>query len=205
MIQVYHYTNFDRARSILTGRGLDPTYGQPCCHEHRPGRVLRGLRALVEPDPSTWRRSSVFGDYTAMLMRLIEDRLCLEVDVADDEALVVERAAIEGYMHGCSPLSLPGRLPEAFRYFRRESAEAAMWRSRVAPSYRAAWSSYLLPKVIIVAPIPAHRIRICALQPYLLDPRWDSAATRQRAAEFDIAPFPELWRQLTRSDAEDRR
>jgi hypothetical protein len=70
---VYHYTSFARAEAILTGVGLDPSRGQPCCHEHEPGRSQRGLRALVEPDPSSRRASPVFGDYTKLLMRLIED------------------------------------------------------------------------------------------------------------------------------------
>jgi hypothetical protein len=119
---VYHYTSFEKARAIVTGRGLDPDRGQPCCHEFRPGRFKRGLRALTEPDPASWRTSAVFGDYTGLLMRLIEDRLCLEIRVADDEAIVVERAAVEGYMYGVGAMSLAGRLPEKLRFFSRVSA-----------------------------------------------------------------------------------
>jgi len=193
---VYHYTSFERARVILEDRGLDPTLGQPCCHEFRPGRFRRGQRALLAPDPANWRASPVFGDYTAMLMRLIEDRLCLEVDVTDDEAIVVERATVEGYMHGIAVISLPGRLPESLRFFSRVAAEEAMWQSRVAPSCEEAWSSYLLPKVIITAPIARERTRISPAQPYLCDPRWVTKATKQRAVEFDIPPFPAIRARL---------
>lgn len=198
MITVYHYTSFDRARSILMGGGLDPTRGQPCCHEYHPGRFRRGLRALTEPDPASWRNSPVFGDYTALLMRLIDDRLCLEADVEDDEAIVVERGAIEGYMYGTQTLSLPGRLPDNLRFFRRCAAEAAMWHSRAAPSNISAWSSYLLPKVIIVAPVPAERVRICRVQPYLLDPRWSTPKTLRRAQMFEVPPFPQIWQRLAK-------
>ncbi len=196
LCKVYHYTSFERARRILTGQGLDPGLGQPCCHEFAPGHAQRGQRALTEPDPLSWRESPVFGDYTAMLMRLIEDRLCLEVLVADDEAVVVERAAVEGYMHGLAGFGARGRLPDAFRFFARVSAEAAMWQSRVPPSHQAVWSAYLLPKVIITEPIAPDRIRVAAGQPYLFDPRWVTDATRARAASFDIEPFPQLRRRL---------
>jgi hypothetical protein len=195
--RVYHYTSFARARNILEVDGLDPRRGQPCCYEFRPGRFRRGLRALVEPDPACWRASPVFGDYTRLLMRLIEDRLCLEVVVTDAEAVVVERAAVEGYMYGLDVMSLPGRLPEQLRFFSRTSAEASMWRSRVPPSQREIWSTYLLPKVIITAPIARDHIRLSPEQPYLLDPRWATEATRQRAAAFQIPPFPEIWERLT--------
>ena len=129
-------------------------------------------------------------------MRLIEDRLCLEVDVADDEAVVVERAAVEGYMHGPGIIGLPGRLPEDLHFFSRASAEEAMWNSRMPPSLRESWSKYLLPKVIITAPVPKERIRLAPEQPYLLDPRWVTDQTRERAARFDIPPFPEIWHRL---------
>lgn len=197
LTKVYHYTSFSLARVILKDEGLDPNLGQPCCHEFRPGRVRRGLRALVEPDPACWRASPVFGDYTGLLMRLIEDRLCLEVLVADGEAVVVERAAVEGYMYGLGVMGLAGRLPERLRFFSRVSAEEAMWRSRVAPSHRETWSTYLLPKVIIAAPIARERIRVSPEQPYLLDPRWATETTRQRAGAFEIPPFPEIWERLS--------
>jgi hypothetical protein len=194
--KVYHYTSFSRAHAILKGVGLDPNMGQPCCHEFRPGRFQRGLRALVEPDPASWRASPVFGDYISLLMRLIEDRLCLEVAVTDDEAVVVERAAVEGYMYGLGSIALPGRLPADFRFFSRVSSEEAMWQSRVPPSRHERWAAYLLPKVIITSPIAPARILISREQPYLLDPRWVTETTRRRASEFDIPPFPEIWERL---------
>ena len=130
-------------------------------------------------------------------MRLIEDRLCLEVSVTDTEAVVVERAAVEGYMYGLAVMGLPGQLPEDLRFFSRVSAEEAMWRSQVPPSCRESWARFLLPKVIITAPISRERIRPAPEQPYLLDARWASETTHQRAIAFDIAPFPEIWRRLT--------
>jgi hypothetical protein len=197
MTPVFHYTSFNNARTILTRDGINPALGQPICFEFRPGQQIRGIRALVEPDPPSWRTSPAFGDYMALLMRLIVDRLCLEILVADDEAIFVERATIEAYMHGVGALGVAARLPPTLRYFRRESAESAMWDSRVLPSNRAAWATYLLPKAIITATIPPSRIRICPDQPYLLDPRWDNATTRTRASQFEIAPFPEIWQMIS--------
>lgn len=193
--RVYHYTTFPRTRAILlAGRGLDPRLGQWYCHEYPPGRARRGIRALVEADPPTWRRSPVFGDYTAMLMGLVEDRLCLEVDVADGEADVVERATVEGYMHALNVFGLPGEIPDRFRFFSRRSAEEALWASRVPPSRRDLWSGYLLPKVIVTAAIPSERIRVAREQPYLFDPRWATPQTRSRADLFaaEHPPFAEV-------------
>lgn len=196
---VYHYTSFARAETILGKGGLDPAFGQPCCHEHEPARFTRGLRALTEPDPPSWRHSPVFGDYMAMLMRIIEDRLCLEAEVLDSEAVVVDRALIEGYMYGGGALELRGRLPSGYRFLLRASADAAMWDTRVPPSDRATWSGYLLPKVIITSRIPPERVRVSTHQPYLLDPRWDNPDTRRRADEFGVDPFPSVWAGLLES------
>ncbi len=184
-VAVYHYTSFERARAILApGGGLDPDRGQWICHEHPPGRTRRALRALVEPDPRSWRESPVFGDYVAMLMDLIEDRLCLEVLVRDEEAFVVDRAHVEGYMCGRVLLTLPGPLPPAYRWFRRDSAEAAMLATTAPVSRPDLWAAHLLPKVLVVEPIPPARIRVAPVQPYLLDPRWATAETRRQSEEF---------------------
>lgn len=182
---VYHYTSFDRAERILAGGGgLDPSFGQWVCHEYPPGRTRRALRALVDPAPRSWRASPVFGEYIAMLMGLLEDRLCLEVEVGDDEGFVVDRAHVEGYMCGHALLSLPGPLPPEYRWFRRDSAEAAMLATRAPISRPDLWSAHLLPKVLLLERVEPPRVRVAPVQPYLFDRRWASEATRRRAEAF---------------------
>jgi hypothetical protein len=131
-----------------------------------------------------------------LLMRLIDDRVCLELSVSDEEAIVVDRAPVEGYMYGLAALSLPGAIPGPMRYFSRRTAESAMWHTRTSVSRTERWSRYLLPKVVVVATLEPERVRIAKQQPYLLDPRWLSDETLERADDFMLGNFPAIWAQL---------
>ena len=159
-MEVFHYTTFDRWRSILASHslGLEPHY---MTHHWIP--EVRGWKvsfAHLSPMPTEWSQSEHFPDmWNLILKHTGRFLLSVDIDPKKDKTFVVD----SGHMAGFRDSKRQNLLPSKYRHGSILAADRAYYQSKIPLLEYLDYKKeldYSLPEVAIPKVVPKRKISV---------------------------------------------
>lgn len=194
-MKVYHYSAFDDWREITSSRGETQNPGLQASRrigqEDESALKTRALFALLNPLPEEWINNKYFEEIWGKLRRKVGILLLeIDVDFEKDEAFVLDRGHMEGFLYESK-----ASIPEKYLHPSRKAAERAYMESRVpVREYltRKKELEYAIPEVIFLQNIPLRQVRVSNEQPFIEEELQRATNEYQRRLILRIQEIPEL-------------